>query len=154
MCLQGGVVGVTAGMASGDVQGAKFTCLFMTSEDDKAASAWLAAVRLAQRPECDWPTTILREPALEFALSGVMWQAAKVQHLRFLGQERPYVAPSIEWASKYFWITMLIRLRWSCLLRQRPYASCEGESLLQGTPWRRWSQCLKVEWQVCCDLAR
>ena len=74
----------------------KWTDLFMAAEDNKAATARLAALRGAQSPEGDRATSILSEPAFELALGGIVREAAQVEDLGTLAEERANVATGIE----------------------------------------------------------
>lgn len=132
----------------------KWTDLFMAAEDNKAATARLAALRGAQSPEGDRAASVLGEPAFELALGSVVRQTAQVKDLGTLAEEGANIAAGIERTREDVRVAAGVRLRWAGLLAERTQAAGQSESFLERAAWRRWSKCLKVEGKATSDLAR
>lgn len=130
------------------------TYLFMAAEDDKAAAAGLATFRGAKGPECDRATTVLGEPALELALSGVVRKAAEVKNLGALAEESADIATCVERAGENVAIASRVGLRLARLLAQRSEAAGQSEGLLESAARRRGRERLEVEGKATGDLAR
>lgn len=126
----------------------------MAAEHNKATAARLSSLGRAESPECDRTSTVLGEPALELALGGVVRKTAKMQDLGALAQESTHVAARIERAGKDVWVARWVRLRGTRLLRQRPQAASQSESLLQSAARRGRCERLEMERQTTSDLAR
>ena len=69
----------------------------MRGEDGETRASRFVLVRCAQGPEGDRATTKLREPALQFRLGGVVRQAAHVEDLAALREERANICAGIHW---------------------------------------------------------
>ena len=130
------------------------THLLVTSEHNEATSTWLSAFRRAQSPESNWPTSVLREPALQLALSSVVRQTAQVKHLRTLSKERTNVASGVKRTSEDIWVALWVGLRRARLLTERAQAASQRQRFLKCAAWRGRSERLKVERKATCDLAR
>jgi hypothetical protein len=113
----------------------KWTDLFMAAEDNKAATARLAALRGAQSPEGDRAASVLSEPALELALGSVVRQTAQVKDLGTLAEEGANVAAGIERAGEDVGVATGVRLRRARLLAERTEAAGQSESFLERTAW-------------------
>ena len=126
----------------------------MAAEDNKAATARLAALRGAQSPEGDRAASVLSEPALELALGSVVRQAAQMKDLGTLAEEGANIAAGVERAGEDVGVATGVCLRRARLLAERTEAAGQSKSFLERTARRRWSKCLKVEGKATSDLAR
>jgi len=125
----------------------------MAAEDDKAATAGLTALRGTQGPERDRATAVLREPALELALSGIVGQAAQVEDLGTLAKEGANVAAGVERASEDVGVATGVRLRRARFLAERTQAASQSKGLFESTTRRGRSESLEVEGKATGDLA-
>ena len=82
----------------------------MAAEDNKAATARLAALRGAQSPECDRAAAVLSEPALELALGGIVRETAQVEDLGTLAEEGANIAAGVERAGEDVRVATGVRL--------------------------------------------
>jgi len=71
-----------------------------------------------------------------------VWKAAEVDHLGTLAEEGANVTAGIERADEDARGSAGVGRRRTRLLEERPEAAGEGESLLQRTAWRGWSESL------------
>lgn len=126
------------------------TYLFVGGKDGKAGASRLVLVRSPEGPEGDWPATKLREPALQFRLSGVVREAAHVQDLAALSEESPNIGTSVHWASEHIRV-LVSRLR---LADETTEDSSKRNGLFHGTTGRCWRKSLEVEGQVVLDRRR
>ena len=121
------------------------THLFVTAKHHKAAATWLASFRCAQRPERDWSPAVLGKPALQLALCGVVWKAAKVEDFGTLAEEGANVASRIERTREYIWVALWIALRRTRLRGERADAAGERQCLLHRATRRRRCESLQME---------
>ena len=101
----------------------------------------------AQRPEGNWASTKLREPALQLGLGGVVGETSHVEHLAALRQESSNISTRIHGPRED--VGMLSnRLG---LADQTSQHASQGHCLLHSTTGRCWRQSLQVEGQVVLD---
>jgi len=126
----------------------------MAAKDDETAAAWLSSFWGTKSPKGNRTAAVLREPALEFALRGVVRQTAEVKDLGALTKEGTDVASGVKRSMKYVHVTLWIVLARPRLLNQGAQASGERQCLLEGAAWRRRCKGLQVERKATGDFAR
>lgn len=126
------------------------TYLLVGRKHSEAGARGLVLVRSAKSPESNGPATELSEPALQFRLGSVMWQATEVKNLAPLGEEGPDIGVRIHRTGEDFGM-LVRRLR---LANQTPQDPGESNGLIHGTARRGGGQCLQVEGQVVLDGGR
>ena len=129
------------------------TDLLVTAKDDEATATRFATLGRADSPEGDGAAAELREPALKLALGGVVGEAGEVDDLGTLAEEGADVTAGIERAGEDAGSSAGVGRRRTRLLEERPEAAGEGESLLQCTARRRWSESLQMEGETAGNLS-
>lgn len=122
----------------------------MGRKDGKAGACGLVLVRSAKSPESNGSATELSEPALQFRLGGVVWQATEVKNLTPFGKESPDICVGIHRTGQNLGV-LVRRLR---LADETPQDPSESNGLVHSTTRRGGRQCLQVEGEVVLDGGR
>ena len=119
----------------------------MRRKHRKTRPGRLVLIRRPQRPESDWTTPELGEPALQLRLRRVVGQTTQMEDLAALGKEGPHIGTSIHRPSHDL---RMIEGRLG-LADQPPQHASQRNGLLHGPAGRRGGQGLQMEWEVVFD---
>ena len=126
------------------------TYLLVRRKDGETGAGRLVLVGGTESPKGNGSAAKLGEPALQLGLSGIVREAAHVEHLAALSKKGSDVGAGVHGTSE----DVGVFLRGLRLADQATEDSGKRDSLLHGAAWRSWGKSLQVKGEIVLDGGR